>query len=83
MNECALSGAGVHFARATDALRPIPHDSKSHTIAVGFGVKALTVILDRQHHVAMTECELDQYLASSAMLDRVTHRLLRDPVKLS
>ena len=49
MNDGALSGAGVHFARATDALRAIAHDSKSHTMAAGFGVKTLTVILARQH----------------------------------
>jgi len=52
-------------------------------MAVGFGVKALTVILDRQHHVAMTECELDQHLASSTVFHSVTHRFLSNPVKLS
>jgi hypothetical protein len=83
MNDGALSGAGVHFARATDALRAIAHDSKSHTMAVGFGVKTLTVILDRQHHAAITERELDQHLASSTVFDSVTHCFLRDSVTLS
>ena len=37
MNGGALSGAGVHFARATHALRAMADDSKSHTMAVGRG----------------------------------------------
>ena len=83
MNDCALSGAGVHFARATDALRAIAHDSKSHPVAVRLGVKPLPVVLYGQHHVTVAECELDQYLASSTMLDRVTYSFLSNSVKLS
>ena len=32
---------------------------------------------------SVTERELDQHLASSTVLDGVTHCFLRDPVKLS
>src|SRR5262245_32069599 len=73
----------MDFARASDALGSIAHDSKPHPLAVGFSVKSFPVVLYRQHHLAIAKCELDQYFARSTVLDCITHRFLRDPIKLS
>ena len=72
----------MNFTRAADALCAIAHDSEAHSVAIGFGLKTVTVVLDRQHHVTITECELYQHLASSAVFEGVTHCFLRDAVKL-
>ena len=73
----------MHVTRAANTLRAIAHDSKAHAVAVKLFIKTLTVILYRQHHLPMTACELDQHLASSTVLDSVTHCFLSNPVKLS
>src|SRR4029453_7366018 len=83
MDDCALRGASMHFTRAADALCAIAHDSEAHPVAIGFAVEAFPVVLNCQHHVLGTERKLDDHLASSTVLDSVTHCLLRDAVKLS
>ena len=83
MDDCALRGAGVNFTRAADALCAIAHDSEAHPMAIGFAFEAFPIVLNCQHHVLGTERELDQHLASSTVLESVTHCFLRDAVKLS
>src|SRR5262245_48971143 len=73
----------MDFARAADTLRSIAHDSKAHPLAVGVSIKSFPVVLYRQYHLAIAKCELNQYFASSTVFDCITHRLLRDSIKLS
>ena len=51
-------------------------------MAIGFAGEAFPIVLNCQHHIPGTERELDEHLASSTVLESVTHCFLRDAVKL-
>jgi len=81
-DDCSFRWVGFHVARAADALRTIPHDSKTHptTVSIAVRFETCSVVLYRQYQVMIVETEIDLDTVGSPMLDRIAHRFLRDPI---